>query len=196
MAAIANASTYAVTASERSTIVSILTSPGRSRASEAAHLTDRDGNVYIDFLQAGGPTILGSNYAPVREKVDAVVRESRPVTGLFHEYELKLAEIIHQYMPHIEMYRSLGSGKEGVMAAVRGARAFTGKKMVIKVGGAYHGWSDTVVYGLRVPGSYRMNAKGIPFGATSRTRETFPHDLRQLRRKLIEKRLRGGTAHL
>ena len=147
---------------------------------EGAYLTDRDGNTYIDFLQAGGPTILGSNYGPVNEQVAEVIRASGPVTGLFHEYELKLAEIIHRYMPHIEMYRSLGSGTEAVMAAVRGARAFTGKKMVIKVGGAYHGWSDTMVYGLRVPGSYRMNAKGIPFGATSRTRETFPHDLGQL----------------
>jgi hypothetical protein len=161
---------------------------------EGAHLTDRDGNVYIDFLQAGGPTILGSNYGPVNEQVAAVVRESGPVTGLFHEYELKLAEIINKYMPHIEMYRSLGSGTEAVMAAVRAARAHTGKKMVIKVGGAYHGWSDTMVYGLRVPGSFRMNAKGIPWGATERTRETFPHDLGTLRRKLIENRLRGGTA--
>jgi glutamate-1-semialdehyde 2,1-aminomutase len=161
---------------------------------EGAYLTDRDGNVYIDFLQAGGPTILGSNYAPVNERVAEVIKESGPVTGLFHEYELKLAEIIHQYMPHIEMYRSLGSGTEAVMAAVRAARAFTKKKMVIKVGGAYHGWSDTMVYGLRVPGSFRMNAKGIPFGATGRTREAFPHDLGLLKRKLIENRLRGGTA--
>jgi hypothetical protein len=161
---------------------------------EGAHLTDRDGNVYIDFLQAGGPTILGSNYGPVNEQVAAVIRESGPVTGLFHEYELKLAEIINQYMPHIEMYRSLGSGTEAVMAAVRAARAHTGKKMVIKVGGAYHGWSDTMVYGLRVPGSFRMNAKGIPWGATGRTREAFPHDLGTLKRKLIENRLRGGTA--
>ena len=161
---------------------------------EGAHLTDRDGNVYIDFLQAGGPTILGSNYAPVNEKVAEVVRESGPVTGLFHEYELKLAEAIHRYMPHVEMYRSLGSGTEGVMAAVRAARAFTGHQVVVKVGGAYHGWSDTLVYGLRVPSTYRMNAKGIPFGATSATRETFPHDLGTLRRKLIENRLRGGTA--
>ncbi|TDC31977.1 aminotransferase class III-fold pyridoxal phosphate-dependent enzyme [Micromonospora sp. KC213] len=161
---------------------------------EGAHLVDRDGNVYIDFLQAGGPTILGSNYGPVNEQVAEVVHASGPVTGLFHEYELKLAEIIHRYMPHIEMYRALGSGTEAVMAAVRGARAFTGKKMVIKLGGAYHGWSDTMVYGLRVPGTYRMNAKGIPFGATSRTREAFPHDLGQLKRKLVENRLRGGTA--
>ncbi|HET9657279.1 MAG TPA: aminotransferase class III-fold pyridoxal phosphate-dependent enzyme [Kineosporiaceae bacterium] len=161
---------------------------------EGAHLTDRDGNVYIDFLQAGGPTILGSNYGPVNEQVAEVIRASGPVTGLFHEYELKLAEAIHRYMPHIEMYRSLGSGTEAVMAAVRGARAFTKHKMVIKVGGAYHGWSDTMVYGLRVPGTYRMNAKGIPFGATARTRELFPHDLGALRRKLIENRARGGTA--
>jgi glutamate-1-semialdehyde 2,1-aminomutase len=161
---------------------------------EGAYLTDRDGNTYLDFLQAGGPTILGSNYAPVNERVAEVIRESGPVTGLFHEFELKLADIIHRYMPHIEMYRSLGSGTEAVMAAVRGARAFTDHKMVVKVGGAYHGWSDTMVYGLRVPGTFRMNAKGIPFGATRRTRETFPHDLGQLRRKLIENRARGGTA--
>ena len=163
-------------------------------SAEGAYLTDLDGNTYIDFLQAGGPTILGSNYAPVNEQVAEVIRRSGPVTGLFHEYELKLAEIIHRYMPHIQMYRSLGSGTEAVMAAVRGARAFTRHPMVIKVGGAYHGWSDTMVYGLRVPGTYRMNAKGIPFGATFNTRESFPHDLGQLRRKLIENRARGGTA--
>jgi glutamate-1-semialdehyde 2,1-aminomutase len=161
---------------------------------EGAHLTDRDGNTYIDFLQAGGPTILGSNYAPVNEKVAEVLRDSGPVTGLFHELELKLAESIHRYMPHIEMYRSLGSGTEAVMAAVRAARAHTGKKVVIKVGGAYHGWSDSMVYGLRVPGSFRMNAKGIPFGSTFSTREAFPHDLGALRRKLIQNRVRGGTA--
>ena len=161
---------------------------------EGAHLTDRDGNIYIDFLQAGGPTILGSNYAPVNERVAEVVGESGPVTGLFHEYELKLAEIIYRYMPHVEMYRSLGSGTEAVMAAVRAARAFTGNKMVMKVGGAFHGWSDTMVYGLRVPGTFRMNAKGIPFGATSHTREVFPHDLGALKRKLVENRARGGTA--
>ena len=161
---------------------------------EGAHLTDVDGNTYIDFLQAGGPTILGSNYAPVREKVDEVIRESGPVTGLFHPYELRLAELVHHFMPSIEVYRSLGSGTEGVMAAVRGARAFTGKPMVIKMGGAYHGWSDTMVVGLRVPGTWRINAKGIPLGATADTREVFPESLGELKRKLIENRLRGGTA--
>ncbi len=161
---------------------------------EGAHLWDVDGNEYIDFLQAGGPTVLGSNYAPLREKVAEVVAASGPVTGLFHEYELKLAELVHRLMPSIEMFRMLGSGTESVMAAIRAARAHTGKKWVIKFGGAYHGWSDQMVYGLHVPGTWRFEAKGIPFGATGRTREVFPNDLKALRRKLQENKLAGGTA--
>lgn len=111
---------------------------------DGAYLWDADGNRYIDFLQAGGPTLLGSNYAPVREKVIEMLQTCGPVTGLFHEYELKLAQLIHRLMPNIEMFRMLGSGTEGVMAAIRAARAFTKKKYVIKVGGAYHGWRRPV----------------------------------------------------
>src|SRR3989304_1807306 len=95
---------------------------------EGAYLWDADGNKYIDFLQAGGPTILGSNYAPVREKVIEMLQTCGPVTGLFHEYELKLAQLIQRFMPSIEMFRMLGSGTEGVMAAIRAARTFTRKK--------------------------------------------------------------------
>jgi glutamate-1-semialdehyde 2,1-aminomutase len=161
---------------------------------EGARLWDVDGNEYIDFLQAGGPTVLGSNYAPLREKVAAVVEQSGPVTGLFHEYELKLAELVSRLMPACEQFRMLGSGTESVMAAIRGARAFTGKKWVVKVGGAYHGWSDQMVYGLHVPGTWRFEAKGIPFGATARTREVFPGDLDALHRKLKQNQKMGGTA--
>ena len=161
---------------------------------EGAHLWDVDGNRYIDFLQAGGPTVLGSNHAPLREKVAAVVDESGPVTGLFHEYELKLAELVHRLMPACEQFRMLGSGTESVMAAIRAARAFTGRKWVVKAGGAYHGWSDQMVYGLHVPGTWRFEAKGIPLGATALTREAFPADLKALRRKLVQNRALGGTA--
>ena len=161
---------------------------------EGARLWDVDGNEYIDFLQAGGPTVLGSNYEPVRRQVAEVVEQSGPVTGLFHEYELKLAELVNRLMPACEMFRMLGSGTESVMAAIRAARAFTGKKWVVKVGGAYHGWSDQMVYGLHVPGTWRFEAKGIPFGATARTREVFPNDLDALRRKLRQNQLMGGTA--
>ncbi len=161
---------------------------------EGAYLWDVDGNRYTDFLQAGGPTVLGSNYAPVRDKVIELLQSCGPVTGLFHEYELKLAQLIHRYMPAVEMFRMLGSGTESVMAAIRAARAYTRKKKVIKVGGAYHGWSDAMVYGLHIPGTGRLEAKGIPGGGTANTQEFFPNDLGGLRRRLIFNRLRGGTA--
>jgi glutamate-1-semialdehyde-2,1-aminomutase len=161
---------------------------------DGAYMWDVDDNRYIDFLQAGGPTVLGSNYAPVREKVMEVINSCGPVTGLFHEYELKLAKLINQYMPAVEMFRMLGSGTESVMAAVRAARTFTNKKKVIKVGGAYHGWSDSMVYGLHIPGTGRLEATGIPRGANKHTQEFFPNNLSALRRKLVVNRLRGGTA--
>ena len=161
---------------------------------EGPYLWDVDGNRYIDFLQAGGPTVLGSNYKPVHDKVVELLQTCGPVTGLFHEYELKLAELIHRLMPSVEMFRMFGSGTEGVMAAVRAARAYTKKSKVIKVGGAYHGWSDSQVYGLHVPGTRRLESKGIPRGATRNTQEFFPNALGALRRKLILNRLRGGTA--
>jgi glutamate-1-semialdehyde 2,1-aminomutase len=160
---------------------------------EGAYMWDVDGNRYIDFLQAGGPTVLGSNYAPVREKVMQIINESGPITGLFHEYELKLAQLVNRLMPNIEMLRMLGSGTESVMAAIRVARAYTGKKKVIKVGGAYHGWSDSMIFGLHVPGTGRFEAAGIPFGGTANTEEFYPNNLAQLHRKLIFNRVRGGT---
>jgi glutamate-1-semialdehyde 2,1-aminomutase len=161
---------------------------------EGAHLWDADGNQYIDFLQAGGPTVLGSNYKPVRDKVIEMLQSCGPVTGLFHEYELKLAQLVNRLMPNIEMFRMLGSGTESVMAAIRAARAYTGKKYVIKVGGAYHGWSDSMVYGLHVPGTGRFEAAGIPRGASAATEEFFPNNLGALKRHLMVNRLRGGTA--
>jgi glutamate-1-semialdehyde aminotransferase len=161
---------------------------------QGAYLWDADGNRYIDFLQAGGPTVLGSNYAPVRDKVIEMLQTCGPVTGLFHEYELKLAQLVNRFMPSIEMFRMLGSGTESVMAAIRGARTFTKKKKVIKAGGAYHGWSDSMVYGLHVPGTGRMEAKGIPMGATRNTQEFYPNALGALRARLIFNQLLGGTA--
>jgi len=161
---------------------------------EGAYMWDVDGNRYIDFLQAGGPTVLGSNYAPVREQVLQVLEQCGPVTGLFHEYELKLAQLVNRYMPSVEMFRMLGSGTEAVMAAIRVARIFTGKKKVIKAGGAYHGWSDSMVYGLHIPGTRRYEAAGIPRSASAHTQEFYPNDLGHLRRLLWLNRARGGTA--
>ncbi|MBQ6543841.1 MAG: aminotransferase class III-fold pyridoxal phosphate-dependent enzyme [Clostridia bacterium] len=162
---------------------------------DGAYLYDIDGNKYFDFLQAGGPTILGSNYAPVREKAIQLINECGPVTGLFHEAELLLAKEINKHMPAVEMFRMLGSGTESVMAAIRVARNATKNKRIIKVGGAYHGWSDQMVYGLKIPGSRSfLESFGIPRGAYSTTDEVRPNDLNMLEQMLKLNKLRGGTA--
>ncbi len=161
---------------------------------DGAHLWDADGNRYIDFLQAGGPTVLGSNYLPVREKVIEMLQSCGPVTGLFHEYELKLAQLVRRFMPANEMFRMLGSGTESVMAAIRAARAYTKRSKIVKVGGAYHGWSDQMVYGLHIPGSGRLEAKGIPARVSAHTQEFYPNSIAALKRHLVLNRLAGGTA--
>jgi glutamate-1-semialdehyde 2,1-aminomutase len=123
-----------------------------------------------------------------------LLRKCGPVTGLFHEFELKIAREINHHMPAVEMFRMLGSGTEAVMAAVRVARLATGKKRIIKIGGAYHGWSDQMVYSLKIPKSGRFEAHGIPRSCVKYTHEAAPNDLDALERVLFWNRLRGGTA--
>ncbi len=160
-----------------------------------AYLYDLDGNKYYDFLQAGGPTVLGSNYEPVRDKVFELLKDCGPVTGLFHEAELLLAKEINKNMPNVEMFRMLGSGTESVMAAIRVARCATKAKRIIKVGGAYHGWSDQMVYGLKIPGSRSyLESHGIPKSCYSTTDEVRPNDLDMLEKMLRRNKMRGGTA--
>lgn len=162
---------------------------------EGAYLTDLDGNQYIDFLQAGGPTILGSNFPAVKEEAIKLINECGPVTGLFHEAELLIAKEINKHMPNVEKFRMLGSGTESVMAAIRIARCATKKKRIIKVGGAYHGWSDQMVYGLKVPGTRQfLESHGIPNNIFSVVDEVRPNDLEMLETYLKLNKMRGGTA--
>ena len=162
---------------------------------DGAYLYDQDGNEYIDFLQAGGPTILGSNYKPVRDEVLNLLQSCGPVTGLLHEAELLIAKEINKHMPNVEMFRMLGSGTESAMAALRIARIATGKKRIIKIGGAYHGWSDQLVYGLKIPGSrFLLESHGIPSGAYNGTDEVRPNDLDMLEKMLKRNKMKGGTA--
>lgn len=165
------------------------------KKADGAYLYDKDGNQYIDFLQAGGPTILGSNYKPVRDKVIELLQECGPTTGLLHESELLIAREIHKHMPNVELFRMLGSGTEAVMASLRIARIATGNKRIIKIGGAYHGWSDQMVYGLKIPGSRALlESHGIPWGSYRTTDEVRPNDLGMLERMLKRNRMKGGTA--
>lgn len=161
---------------------------------EGAYLHDIDGNRYFDFLQAGGPTVLGSNPPEVRKKVIALLEECGPSTGLFHEYEYKLAKKICDSVPSVDKFRMLNSGSEACMAAIRVARLATKKKNIIKMGGAYHGWSDQLAYGIRVPGSKGTQAHGVPGYLFKHTQEFFPNSIPSLKKQLRLNKLRGGTA--
>jgi glutamate-1-semialdehyde 2,1-aminomutase len=130
----------------------------------------------------------------VRDKILELIKECGPSTGLFHEYEYKIAEQICKHFPAVDQFRMLNSGTEAVMAAVRVARLATGKKKVIKVGGAYHGWSDQMVYGMRIPKTGRFEAHGIPRAFSKHTQEAWPNSVEAIERKLRWNRLRGGTA--
>ena len=163
---------------------------------EGAKLWDIDGNWYYDLLQAGGPTILGSNVPEVRGQVVELLNTCGPSTGLFHEFEYKLARKISDLVPSVEMFRMLGSGTEAAMCAARIARLKTGKKNILKMGGAYHGWSDQLAYGMRVPGTKGLLSKGVPGFVFQHTDEFFPNDIEDLERKLRANRLNGGTCLL
>ena len=137
---------------------------------EGAYLYDVDGNKYFDFLQAGGPTVLGSNPKAVREQVIDLLNTCGPSTGLFHEFEYKLAKKISDSVETVDMFRMMGSGTEACMGAARIARLATKHKNIIKMGGAYHGWSDQMAYGIRVTGVY-MEPVGPESGTTPITVE-------------------------
>jgi len=161
---------------------------------EGPYLYDIDGNKYYDFLQAGGPTVLGSNPIEVRSKVIELLNNCGPSTGLFHEYEYKIAKKISESMETVEMFRMLGSGTEACMVSIRVARLATKKKNIIKMGGAYHGWSDQLAYGIRIPGSKGTQAHGVPGYIFKHTQEFFPNDLKDLKRIMRRNQLHGGTA--
>ncbi|MBQ9880441.1 MAG: aminotransferase class III-fold pyridoxal phosphate-dependent enzyme [Clostridia bacterium] len=157
-------------------------------------LYDIDGNEYFDFLQAGGPTVLGSNPPEIREQVIELLNTCGPSTGLFHEFEYKLGKKIADSVPTVDMFRMLGSGTEACMCAARIARLATKKMNIVKMGGAYHGWSDQLGYGIRIPGSKFTQANGVPLYIFKHTQEFFPNDAGDLEKVLWLNQFRGGTA--
>jgi glutamate-1-semialdehyde 2,1-aminomutase len=155
---------------------------------------DVDGNEYIDYLMCGAPIILGHGYEPLDEKIIEVIREKGPATGLTSEYELLAAERIIHHMPGVEMVRFLQSGTEADMAAVRIARAYTGKQKIIKIGGCYHGWSDQMIYSVHIPRTYNLESKGIPAECFAHIVDVTPNDFEGLEKAFKDNLDKGGVA--
>ena len=108
---------------------------------KGAYLYDADGNTYIDYVGAWGPMILGHADPEVIKSVKAQA-ELGLSYGTPCQLEVQLAQKICQLIPSIEQIRFVNSGTESTMSAVRLARAYTGRRKIIKFSGAYHGHSD------------------------------------------------------
>ena len=133
-------------------------------------ITDADGNTYIDYVCSWGPDILGHAHPSVISAVKAQC-ENGLTFGACHASEIELASVIRSHMPSMELIRLVSSGTEAVMSAVRAARGYTGRDLIVKFEGCYHGHSD----GLLVKGGSGLltgsipNSAGVPRGFTDCT---------------------------
>jgi len=129
-------------------------------SAEGATITDADGNRYIDHFGSWGPMILGHAFPPVVEAIERAARNSASF-GASTASEADLAELITVCYPAIEKMRFVSSGTEATMSAIRLARAATGRKIIVKFEGCYHGHSD----GLLVKAGSGVATFGIPGSA-------------------------------
>jgi glutamate-1-semialdehyde 2,1-aminomutase len=127
---------------------------------EGAWLIDADGNRYIDYFGSWGPMILGHAFPPVVEAIERAARNSVSF-GASTAAEADLAERVIACYPAIEKLRFVSSGTEATMSAIRLARAATGRKIIVKFEGCYHGHAD----GLLVKAGSGVATFGIPGSA-------------------------------
>ena len=130
---------------------------------EGARIWDADGNEYIDYVLSWGPLVLG-HAAPV---VIAALRETMTrgtSFGIPTGLEITLAELVRDRMPHVEMMRFVSSGTEATMSALRLARAATGRDLLLKFDGCYHGHGDSFLVraGSGVATLGLPNSPGVP----------------------------------
>jgi glutamate-1-semialdehyde 2,1-aminomutase len=137
----------------------------------AQHVTDADGNTYLDFVNSWGALILGHAHpavvAAITEAAGNGTTFGAPCAG-----EVELAERIVASYSALEQVRFVSSGTEAVMSAIRLARAFTGRDLIVKFSGCYHGHADhlLVAAGSGLATFGRPSSAGVPEGFTACTR--------------------------
>jgi len=137
---------------------------------QGAYLYDVDGNEFIDFIGSWGPHILGHRHPAVMAAIDEALKLGTSF-GAPNPYEAELAELVVEAVPSIEMVRMVNSGTEAAMSAIRVARGFTGRDLIIKFAGCYHGHVDSLLVSA---GSGALthgvpNSPGVPIGCTKDT---------------------------
>ncbi|MCC6458113.1 MAG: aspartate aminotransferase family protein [Caldilineaceae bacterium] len=117
---------------------------------EGAMLYDVDGNGYIDYVLSQGPMILGHSHPAVLDAVNSAMRKGQLYAGQ-HELEITVAQKMVEIVPSAELCRFGLSGSEMVQAAMRLARAATGRNLILRFEGHYHGWFDNVLISVAPP---------------------------------------------
>ncbi|WP_214812227.1 glutamate-1-semialdehyde 2,1-aminomutase [Exiguobacterium sp. s127] len=111
---------------------------------EGAYFYDVDGNRYIDYLAAYGPIITGHGHPHITEAITHAAQNGL-LYGTPHRLEIDFAHKLQQAIPSLEKVRFTNSGTEAVMTTIRVARAYTGRELVVKFSGCYHGHSDLML---------------------------------------------------
>ncbi len=147
---------------------------------EGSKVFDADGNGYIDYVGSWGPMILGHRHLEVISAIEGVLARGTSF-GAPTDLEVALAEMVIEAVPSVEMVRMVNSGTEATMSAVRLARGVTGRDLVIKFDGCYHGHGDTFlvqagsgVATLGIPGS-----PGVPEACVKNTLSIAYNDAEQ-----------------
>ena len=115
-----------------------------------SRLRDVDGHEYIDYLLGLGPMILGHRHPAVTRAVTRAVTDLGTCFGLPYELEIEAARKVTEAVPGVDLVRFSNSGSEVVGTALRLARAHTGRRLIIRFEGHYHGWQDTIYWSNHV----------------------------------------------
>jgi glutamate-1-semialdehyde 2,1-aminomutase len=134
-----------------------------------SRLYDVDGNSYVDYVLGMGPCILGHAPPAVTSAVGASLGDGQLYAGQ-HRSEIELARRFCELVPCADLLRFGSSGSEMDQAALRVARAATGRRLVVKFEGHYHGWFDTVLVGIHPP----LDQAGTPDPATGELPKYLP----------------------
>ncbi|MGZ9849274.1 glutamate-1-semialdehyde 2,1-aminomutase [Macrococcus psychrotolerans] len=145
---------------------------------KGSKIYDIDGNEYIDYVLSWGPLILGHANDTVTGALNKAVLNGTSF-GAPTELENKMAELVIDRVPSIEMVRMVSSGTEATLAALRLARGFTGKNKILKFIGCYHGHSDSLLIkaGSGVATLGLPDSPGVPKGTAENTITVHYNDL-------------------
>ena len=115
--------------------------PFFAASASGARVTDVDGNTYIDYVGTWGPAILGHAALPIIRAIQSTAERGTSF-GIPHAQEVTMAQRVKSLVPSVEKVRFCNSGTEATMSAIRLARGFTGRDLIVKFDGCYHGHSD------------------------------------------------------